>query len=234
MIKACRRSRDCNNCACLDYRMAILLQLVFSKLVPCLGNPTVIIGSVFHTFKGSLAPDAYPREDMPCSSSCSCMASVFLLLSKACILLPSEEKEPEPWRLSVLGLKVCTATFSPTHICIVSPSWVLILVLGRHWAEQSPELHTQNPLPLSTGLLPFKCSCSPQEPLLLTRAMQRALEDARWSFVYLILRPPGVRMCKACTEWCAPIVQPLIPESTVCFPWWVMATLETPHSYYQP
>lgn len=61
MIKACRRSRDCNNCACLDYRMAILLQLLFSKLVPCLGDPTVIIGSVFHTFKGSLAPDAYTK-----------------------------------------------------------------------------------------------------------------------------------------------------------------------------
>lgn len=42
--------------------MGVPVQLMFPKLLPCLCDPTVITDSIFHTFKGSLAPDACTKE----------------------------------------------------------------------------------------------------------------------------------------------------------------------------
>lgn len=73
-----------------------------------------------------------------------------------------------------------------TYISIVSSSWVRTLILGRHWAQQSPELHTQNHHSSFAGPTPLKCSYSHQSELCLVRAMQRSLENVMMSFVWLV------------------------------------------------
>lgn len=86
-----------------------------------------------------------------------------------------------------------------TYIFIVPSSWVLTLILGRYWAERSPELHIHNYLSSSAGPMPFKCSYSPWGELCL-RAMQRSPENVKMSSVWLVCiwpsGSPNLRMGK--------------------------------------
>lgn len=115
-----------------------------------------------------------------------------------------------------------------TYIFIVSSSWVRTLILGRHWAQQSLELHTQNHHSSFAGPTSLKMLLLTSGWIMSVRAMQRSLENVKMSFVWLVCvwssghpESQGVRLIfnEALLLYSGYFLSPLC----VLFTQWVMA-----------